>query len=135
MSELWVTNLSNYSPDREGHWPAYVAGFTLSKNGRIWLSDNKPIIINKDNRKGIMAPCHRDLIDGQGDNETLYSGLYCYNPKDKEVTLWMYPNLEHAFNDEMKKGLKSLIGVHKITSKTKVLSNTHRNTLFTLEEI
>lgn len=132
---LWVTDLSNYTPLREGHWPAFVAGFTLSKSGRIWLTDNNAIKIKDHKREGVLAPCHRDLIDGEGDDQTCFSGLYCFNPKDKNVTLWLYQFATLELNDAMKQGLKSLIGVHRITSETTVSCNTGRKVLFKLGDV
>ena len=135
MSHLWVRDLTSYKPAREGHWPPYCAGFNLSSSGRIWLTDNNPIIINEHDKQGILAPCHRDLVDGKKGDETVFSGLYCYNPRENQVTLWLYGFAENALTDKMKMGLKSLIGVHKIAATTAVLSNTSRKTLFCLKDI
>lgn len=128
----WVTDLTNYNPKTEGHWPKYCTGFNLSKNGRIWLLDNRDIIIDKPGCKGISYPCHRDLIDGENDDKTVYSGLYCWRPRKKDPTLWLYPCAEKFFNIEMLNALKSLIGVHDITENTKVYSNSYRNVISTL---
>ena len=130
----WVTDLTHYKPAREGHWPAYCAGFNLSLSGRIWLTDNRPIWISSDIREGIIAPCHRDIIDGEGEDKTLYSGLYCYNPRHKAVTLWLYPAAEQVLNENMRDALKTLIGVDRITGDTVVYSNTTRKKLFALKE-
>jgi hypothetical protein len=135
MNSLWIQDLTRYEPAREGHWPPYCAGFTLSKSGRIWLTDNKPITINQDGKQGVLAPCHRDLINGEGEDKTVFSGLYCYNPKHKRVSLWLYSFAEVELTERMMQGLKSLIGVHKITAATAVLSNTSRKELFTLQDI
>jgi hypothetical protein len=134
-SARWVVDLTGYTPLREGHWPAYVAGFTLSKSGRIWLCDNKPIIIDEQRRAGVLAPCHRDLVNGSGDDKTQYSGLYCFNPKDRETTLWLYPDAESNLNQQMMLALTSLIGVHNILSSTVVFSNTSRKALFSLGNV
>lgn len=131
MNSRWVTDLSNYLPTKEGHWPAYVAGFNLSLSGRIWLSDNKAIHVNKPKAKGLRHPCHRDIIDGTGKDETVYSGLYCWGKN--EATLWLYPHCEMVFNESMLAGLKSLVGVHLITTSTKVYSNTWRNIVASLD--
>jgi hypothetical protein len=125
MHGSWVTNLSNYVPKKEGHWPADCAGFNLSCSGRIWLTDNEDIWIDKPNIKGYTFPCHRDLVDGDGHDKTIYSGLYCWKGEGG-ATLWLYHDTERAFNAEMLAGLKSLIGVHNIDSNTKVFSNTWR---------
>tara|TARA_B100000809_G_C15133722_1_gene529614 strand:- start:54 stop:485 length:432 start_codon:yes stop_codon:yes gene_type:complete len=132
---LWVKDLSNYTPAREGHWPPYCAGFNLSTSGRVWLTDNNPIIIDEPNKAGILAPCHRDIVDGEGDDMTAFSGLYCYNPKDKTVTLWLYGFAEEKLCESMKQGLKALVGVDKITENTIVYSNDSRKALFKLSEI
>lgn len=132
MNSQWVKDLTDYNPSREGHWPAYVAGFNWSLSGRIWLSDNKPRVIKDCHREGLVYPCHRDLIDGVGKDETHYSGLYCW--KGNDATLWLYPHCEQIFNHDMLTGLKSLIGIHKIHSQTKIYSNVWRNFIASLHK-
>lgn len=129
----WVKNLLDYTPKREGHWPPYTAGFTLSLNGKIWLTDNAPIPINRPDAEGIVYPCHRDLCSGKGDDATIYSGLYCYSAHNAPA-LFLYPDTVEALNAAMKTALCSLIGVHRITGETKVYANSPRRFLFTLKD-
>ncbi len=130
MSALWVVDLAEYDPLKEGHWPKHTAGFNLSLSGRIWLSDNRPINIATPEREGVMHPCHRDLIDGIGDDQTNYSGVYCW--VRGKASLWLYPHAEAVFTSVMLNGLKSLIGVHHITADTKVFSNVWRHEISSL---
>ena len=128
----WVDDYSDFRPksDRQGHWGSGQTGFNISLSGSIYLSDNRPT----EGRGGLLHhPCHRDLITGQGDDETIWAGIYSWS---REVTIWLYPSTEGAVmrREEMRKGLASLIGVHKITEKTPVKSNTERGTLFLLGE-
>lgn len=132
--QCWVNNLADYEPQKEGHWPLFTAGFTLSASGKIWLTDNKPIPINRPNAKGMIYPCHRDLYSGKGDDATVYSGLYCYNPNDKPA-LYLYPSAVEVLNNSMKTALCSLIGVHRITVETTVYANSPRKMLFVLAEV
>lgn len=78
-------------------------------------------------------PCHRDLMSGVGDNATVYSRIYTFHYRPS--ILWLYPDTEAHLTDSMKRGLASLIGIHKITPETAVKSNTTRKTLFFLKEV
>jgi len=123
MSNYWVTDLSNYNPiNLGGHWGDNQAGFNLSLSGRIWLTDNHEY------------PCHRNLIDGEGDDETVYSGIYSWNDGNPE--LYTYPFLEQVLDrPEVREGLKSLIGVHMLTKDSPVISNCSQKVLFKLGDL
>jgi len=130
--KYWVKDYSNFEPKdtNQGHWGSGQTGFNISKNGKIFLSDNKKI---KDEFGEWVYPNHRDLIVGFGDDETVYSGIYSWGYG--AIEFYLYPDAERILNFEMKKGLASLIGVHKITSETAVYSNTSRKLLFFLGDV
>jgi hypothetical protein len=128
MKENWVSDYSNFQPKstKFGHWGKGQTGLNISLSGRIFLSDN---VLKGDFR----YPCHRDLIDGEGIHETVYSCIYSWS--NGEPTIWLYPDAERSLNRDMKRGLNSLIGVHKITSGTPVRSNSERGVIFRLGEV
>ncbi|MNG60949.1 hypothetical protein D3C79_191180 [compost metagenome] len=117
---LWVTDLRQYKPiNLGGHWGRDQAGFNLSLSGRIWLTDNTAF------------PCHRDMIDGQGEDKTNLSGIYSWHQGNHE--LYVYPYLEAVIDREtVRQGLRSLIGVNGIAVGTPVISNESRAVLFCL---
>jgi len=117
---LWVKDLRDYSPiNLGGHWGRDQAGFNMSRSGRIWLTDNH------------QNPCHRNLIDGDGENKTNLSGIYSWHNGKHEI--YVYPDLENAIDiDAVRDGLCSLIGVNGIPSGTPVISNCTGSTLFVL---
>lgn len=80
-------------------------------------------------------PCHRNLIEGEGDDCTYFSGIYSYGFKSDGPTLWLYPHAEKGMNEMMRQGLASLIGVHRITGNTPVRSNSDRHIIFRLNEV
>jgi len=131
-SKYWVKDYSNFKPisDPESHYGKGQTGFNISESGKIYLSDNTPIQIGE----GWRYPTHRYMIVGEGRDKTVFSGIYSFGFKE-DPALWLYPDTEKYLNEEMKKGLASLIGVHSITKDTPVKSNTGRKTLFTLGEI
>lgn len=116
----WVTDLSNYSPiSLGGHWGDNQAGFNVSKSGRIWLTDNAS------------SPCHRDLHDGEGDDATVYSGIYSWNNDTPEI--YVYPYLKQIILDDgVISALNSLVGVHDITSGVEVIDNSSRKVIYNL---
>lgn len=120
MQVYWVKDLKNYDPvNLGGHWGDYQAGFNMSLSGRIWLTDNRSF------------PSHHSLIDGQGKDETRYSGIYSW--KDNNPELYVYPFLEEIlFRKKVQEGLRSLIGVHLIVVGTPVISNSSNEVLFRL---
>jgi len=119
----WVTDLNDYDPISLGsHWGNDQAGFNVSLSGRIWLTDNKD------------KPSHRQLISGDGEDATVYSGIFSW--AKGEPTIWTYPHLESVLhNPEVKEAIKSLLGVKGITESTPVISNGSRKTLFMVGEI
>lgn len=129
---LWVRDYRNLDihDSRMGHWGKGQTGFNLSESGRVFLSDGRKV-----KREGEWSyPCHRDLIDGEGQDRTVFSGIYSYGYAEGP-TLWLYPFTEVALNDAMRQGLSSLIGVHRIAATTAVRSNNSRETLFLLREV
>lgn len=136
-SPYWVRDYSSFAPlsSQDCHWGKAQSGFCLSLSGRIWLTDNRAVRGGLHGRRDIddefTHPCHRDLVDGRGDDATVYAGIYSFGA---EVCLWLYPQAEGALNEAMRAGLKSLIGVHLITATTPVKSNTSRRVLFILGE-
>jgi hypothetical protein len=132
--QAWIKSLVNYSPEKYGHWANYTAGFNLSLNGKIWLSDNKDIEINEHKKQGIMCPNHQDLIVGEGTNKTIFSGLYSYKP-NVNPSIILYSECESVLNNAMKLALLSLVDVHNITINTVVYSNMTKEKLFTLSDL
>ena len=134
--DYWIKNYSQFNPrdSIQGHWGEGQTGFNISESGRIYLSDNVKF---KDDFGEYGYPNHRDLIVGSGKDETIHSGIYSWTPYKGEIaTLWLYPFTEEILNNEMKKGLASLIGVHKIIENTPVYSNTgRRDILFRLGDV
>lgn len=131
-NKLWVRDYANLTihNSKDGHWGRGQTGFNISLSGRIYLSDGRKI-----KQEGVWGfPNHRDLIDGQGDDETVYSGIYSYGFREGP-TLWLYPHAEGALTAAMRRGLASLMGVHQIDAATTVRSNTSRKVLFSLGEI
>ncbi len=130
-SQYWVKDYTDYNPwsSKDSHWGKGQAGFNLSRSGRINLSDNKG---EKDDAGDWYYPCHRDLLDENKDDITCYSGIYSWALGPE---LYLYPDAEAALNEDMKKGLASLIGVHQITPETPVISNTSRKVLFRLKDV
>ncbi len=130
-SQYWVKDYTDYNPwsSKDSHWGKGQAGFNLSRSGRINLSDNKG---EKDEAGDWYYPCHRDLLDENKDDITCYSGIYSWANGPE---LYLYPDAEAALNEDMKKGLASLIGVHQITPETPVISNTSRKVLFRLKDV
>lgn len=120
MSRLWVNDLSAYSPvNLGGHWGTDQAGFNVSMSGRIWLTDNKE------------RPCHRNLVDGEGDDKTNLSGIYSWHKGNHEI--YAYPDLESRIdNKSIQAGIRSLIGVNGIPAGTPVISNCSGKVLFRL---
>lgn len=120
MHKNWVVDLTNYSPlNLGGHWGKNQAGFNVSLSGRIWLTDNRQF------------PCHRDLIDGEGDDATVHSGILSWNRG--KIELYAYPYLVQVLDlPAVRDGLKSLIGVYGMTQDTPVISNCSRKVLFRL---
>jgi len=134
QSKHWVKSLTNFSPEVEGHWSKYTTGFNISLSGKIWLSNNKPIKVNDKNRQGLLSPNHNNLVTGSGVDETIFSGIYYFEP-DKEASLFLYSECENVLNQQMKLALLSLVDVHNITIDTAVFSNLSREKLFSLSEI
>lgn len=129
---LWVGHYGDLSihDSPNGHWGRGQTGFNLSESGRVYLSDGRKVKC-----AGTWTyPCHRDLVVGEGLDATVYSGIYSYGYAEGP-TLWLYPHTERHLTAGMMKGLASLIGVHRISGETKVLSNTSRELLFTLNDI
>lgn len=120
MNPHWVVDLSNYKPTNlKAHWGRSQAGFNISRSGKIWLTDNK-------NR-----PCHRDLIDGEGDDCTMYSGIYSWYQDKPEI--YIYPALMQIIHTEtVQAGLRSLVGVHLIHEGVPVINNCSRQIVMTL---
>ena len=132
--QLWVRSLTHYSPKIYGHWAEHTAGFNISLNGRIWLSDNKAIKSDKENDQVVMLPSHENLINGKGLNKTIYSGLYCFFPNELPA-IYLYSECESVLNSLMKNALLSLVDVHKINIDTVVYSNMSKQKLFSLSDI
>jgi hypothetical protein len=147
----WVKDYTYYDPFSSSHchWGRNQAGFNLSLSGRVFLTDNRvvkpsdfiydPATGRYRERESFLSqetadyPNHRDLIDGYGKDLTVYGGIYSW---DKGKTgFYLYPNTVEALNDDMKRGLASLIGVHKITERTPVYVNSSKNLLFRLGDI
>ena len=147
----WVKDYTYYDPFSSSHchWGRNQAGFNLSLSGRVFLTDNRvvkpsdfiydPATGRYRERESFLSqetadyPNHRDLIDGYGKDLTIYGGIYSW---DKGKTgLYLYPNTVEVLNDDMKRGLASLIGVHKITEITPVYVNSSKNLLFRLGDI
>ncbi len=130
--KFWLHDLRGieiYDSPR-GHWGRGQTGFTFSQSGRINLSDGRKI----KTEEGWKYPCHRDLISGEGKDRTVFSGIYSYGYPEGP-TLWLYPDAEQSLNDDIRHGLCSLIGVHRIDSTTRVVSNTTNELLFILGDV
>lgn len=116
--KYWVKDFTNYEPisSRRAHWGTLQAGFTITKDGLIDLTDNS------------QYQSHISLHPG-------YGGIYSWRTwKGEPTQLWLYPAAEVNLTPAMMNGLASLIGVHKITPDTPVYSNFHRNILFRLKD-
>jgi hypothetical protein len=138
----WVKDLTYYSPLSHGHaaWGRDQAGFNLSLSGRIYLTDNRKVKMlpevlqfGREMVEEYDYPNHRNLVVGEGKDQTIYSGLYSW--KNQRPELYLYYDAEKALNMQMRRGLASLIGVHLINANTPVISNTYRNVLFRLGNI
>jgi len=132
ISPYWARDYRYFEPNDtpEGHWGRGQTGFNLALSGRVLLADGRKV-----KRDGLWVyPCHRDIVVGEGRDQTAYSGIYSYGFRGGPV-LWLYPFAEAALNDVMCCGLASLVGVHKIDGDTPVRSNDTRRILFRLGEI
>ncbi|WP_318515702.1 hypothetical protein [Photobacterium leiognathi] len=121
MKLNWVQDFTQFTPsDAERHWGKFQTGFNLSLSGRLNMVMSDSI------------QCHRDIIVGEGDDETNLSGLYSY--KDDKAEIYVYPFLERAMKQDKRviEGLRSMTGIHLITKGTPVISNCSRQVLLTL---
>lgn len=121
MMENWVQDFTKFKPTLSNrHWGKKQSGFNISFSGRVNM------VMSDKNQ------CHRDIIDGQGEDATHLSGIYSYVNND--AILYAYPMLERAMQEDPRviEGIRSMVGIHLIKKGTKVISNCSRETILTL---